>query len=137
MSVVSGINVQQAQTYSYFVGTPTYGSEPVPAMHLRVAVNDAAVKEAHGYDGFERPFAMIPREVNGQLTWERHALEFSGHGRAGYFGQLQTDEYQLPRGVRIDPKTVKALGIAIGLETNTGTVWAQRPGENHAVVDWK
>lgn len=137
MSIVSGVQVRNAKTLSYFEGTPTYGSQPVHALDLRVSVNDAEVQKQHGYDGFERPFAMIPRKVDGNIVWEKHALEFAGHGRAGYFGDQRTDEYVLPRGLKIDAATVKSLGVAVGMDTNAGQVWAQRPGDNADVVDWK
>lgn len=137
MSVVSGIQIKNANTLSRFEGTPTYGSQPVHSLDLRVSVNDAEVQKQHGYDGFERPFAMVPRQVDGDIVWEKHALEFAGHGRAGYFGQQQTDEYVLPRSLKVDAATVKKLGIAIGMDTSAGQVWAQAPGENAAVVDWK
>jgi hypothetical protein len=36
----------------------------------------------------------------------------------------------------VDRAAVSRYGVAVGLETNVGTLWAQAPGDN-AHVTWK
>lgn len=129
MTVVnSGISAA-ATLNSYFDTTPTYGSEPKTALDVRLDVTDAYVKQQFDYDGFERPFALVPTEVNGKLEWKREALAYRGSHLGGYMDLEPVDSYGL-QDRNVDRGLVEKYGIALGLETNHGTVWLQNPGHN-------
>jgi|GEM_PF-3795377 len=117
-------------------GVPTYGYEATePFLALEITVDDAKVRAQHsGFDGFERPFALVPRAGvrSGDVRWERVELAFRGESRHGYYGEQRRDVYEV-KGIRLaeaDVEVVLSLGVAVGLETNVGTVWAQDPGDN-------
>jgi len=133
-TVTSGINVN-AQTHSYFEGTPTYGSTPVYGLDVKVGVNDAEVRKQFDYDGLERPFVMIPTKVDGQVQWQTQDLVHTGTSRTGYFGDQPVDDYALPKNVKVDLDAVRQYGIAIGMHTNNGDVWAQQSGQNFKVTE--
>jgi hypothetical protein len=121
-----------------FDGTPTIGSEPtVPYLTLRVVVDDRLVREAHpGFDGLERVFVMLPRKQGGVTHVERVELPFDHSELQGFISLYWVDVHQNER-LRIstdDLDAVRAEGIAVGLDTNVGTVWAQRPGETFPVT---
>jgi hypothetical protein len=109
---------------------------------VRLSVDDKAIRsQVDGFDGMERPFAMLPSDKGGTLTWFRHELKHRGAGVEGFFGERPVDVYELAPVHNVDLEAVKMHGVAIGLETNVGTLWAQKPGENTPVVDdralWK
>jgi NADPH2:quinone reductase len=84
MSVVnSGINAS-AHLNSYFDTTPTYGTPEKTALDVKLDVTDAYVRQQVAYDGFEKPFALVPTEVNGKVEWKREALEYKGSHLGGY-----------------------------------------------------
>lgn len=102
--------------------------------HLKV--DDAAIRaQRPGFDGFERPFVMLPAEHNGQVTWYRHELQYRGPGIAGPWKPNLVDTYELPEVTNVDRAALQKYGVAVGLETNVGTIWAQKPGENFGVTD--
>lgn len=129
MSVVnSGINAS-AQLYSYFDTTPTYGTPEKTGVDVKLDVTDAYVKQQFDYDGFERPFALVPTEVNGKVEWKREALEYKGTHVGGYMDLKPVDSYEL-NDRDVSRELVAKYGIALGMETNNGTVWLQQPGQN-------
>jgi hypothetical protein len=104
---------------------------------VTLAVDDAMLrKQLDGFDGMERPFVMLPSEQDGKVTWWRHELKFARTGDHVDFMRIrQMDHYQLPEVKNVDAEAVRKYGVAVGLETNVGTVWAQEPGKN-AKVQW-
>ncbi len=75
-------------------------------------------------------------EVAGNLRWERLELARHDETRRGYFAERRIDVYELSR-IRLstgDLEAVRTLGIAVGLDTNRGTIWAQEPGSNVVVT---
>jgi hypothetical protein len=133
VSLRSGVSVDARYRHA-FVGTPTYGSAQTPFLTVAVSVDDVAIRRAHpGFNGFEAPFVRVPRTVDGRVVWESVALRYTGTFTAGYYGQERRDRYELAASRAIDLATVQRLGVAVGLETNVGTLWAQEPGQNFAV----
>lgn len=128
-----------AVTASYFYAfppgvTPTYGTEQKPYMTVEIRVDDSALRRAYpGFNGLEKAFLRVPRRADGRLVWETVAVPWKGTGRAGYQGQIVTDIHEV-RAVEIDAEAVTSHGIAVGLTTNVGTVWAQQPGQNFRVA---
>ena len=129
MTVVnSGVNAS-AQLYSYFDTTPTYGTPEKSGVDVRLDVDDSQVRKQFDYDGFERPFALVPTEVDGKVEWKREALQYQGSHLGGYIDLHSIDSYELnARDVNRD--LVARYGIALGMDTNHGTVWLQQPGQN-------
>ena len=129
----AGVTVDARYSHA-FVGTPTYGSQQTPFLRVVVTVDDAAVRRAHpGFNGFEAPFARVPRASAGRVVWETVPLRYAGTSSAGYYGQERRDRYELATPRAIDLATVQRLGVAVGLETNVGTLWAQDLGQNFPV----
>lgn len=133
VSLRAGVTVDLRYRHVFF-GTPTYGSQQTPVLLATVSVDDAAIRRAHGgFNGFEAPFLRVPRTVGGRVVWESVPLRFAGTFSAGYYGQERRDRYELAATVALDLATVQRLGVAVGLETNVGTLWAQEPGQNFPV----
>ena len=133
VSLRTGVTVDARYRFA-FVGTPTYGSEQTPFLSVTVAVDDVAIRRAHpNFNGFEAPFVRVPRTSNGRVVWESVALRYAGTFTVGYYGQERRDRYELASPRAIDLATVQRLGVAVGLETNVGTLWAQEPGQNFPV----
>jgi hypothetical protein len=62
----------------------------------------------------------------------RFELSYQSEGRRGYYGERRFDRSEL-RGTKLstcDLEAVRSLGVAVGLDTNVGTVWAQNAGGN-------
>lgn len=128
-----GVTVDARYRFVYTT-TPTYGSQPDAVLTVTVSVNDATVRRANpGFNGFEAPFVRIPRAENGRVLWESVALRYVGTSPTGYYGQERLDRYELASARRIDLPTVQRLGVAVGMETNVGSLWAQSPDRNHPV----
>ena len=73
---------------------------------------------------------------DGAVRWERVELGYRGQLTAGYFGERRLDVYDAT-GIRLsdaDLALLRGQGVAVGLDTNVGRVWAQKPGENFTVV---
>jgi hypothetical protein len=60
----------------------------------------------------------------------RVPLTYQHTARAGYYGQIAVDVYSLGPARVADLDTLERLGVAVGLDTNVGTLWAQDPGAN-------
>ncbi|MCB9526158.1 MAG: hypothetical protein H6702_22665 [Myxococcales bacterium] len=117
--------------------TPTYGSPCTePAVKVRVRVDDALVQQAHpGFDGLEQAFVLLPwRDDDGALQWSGHAVPWSHISRHGYYAELTADVHQTEWLRGVDLATIEAEGVAVGLDTNVGLIWAQAPGENHPLA---
>ncbi len=108
-------------------------------LRLGVKTNDLDIGVAlarrglGGFNGLEKPFALVPSERDGRVTWWRHELRFRG---ARQEGLAHHDAFESDVISRVDRRAVEKYGIAFGLETNRGTVWNQEPGENERVL-WK
>lgn len=117
--------------------TPTYGrSCREPAVKVRVRVDDALLRQAHpGFDGLEHAFVLLPYyDADGLLQWQGHAVPWDRLSRHGYYSELTADVHETDwlRGVDLD--AIEAEGVAVGLDTNVGLVWAQAPGANHPLA---
>ena len=108
-------------------------------LRLAVKTNDLSLGVAlarqglGGFNGLERPFALVPSEREGRVTWWRHELRFAG---TRHEGLASHDAFESDVISQVDRRAVEKYGIAFGLETNRGTVWNQAPGENQSVL-WK
>ena len=125
-----------AEWRSVSAGTPTYGYDPrAEILRIAVQVDDAAIRAQHpGFDGLESVFVLVPRATDGGLVWESHAVPYWAESRAGYYAQIVIDVHRTDWLHGLDVQAAIEHGVAIGLDTNVGTVWAQGPGENHPVV---
>lgn len=97
---------------------------------VELKVSDSLVREqVRGFDGLEHAFALLPSERRGQLSWKKVDLGFEGSGIAGYYNRTFVD---LHGGTvkHVDAKAIAKYGVAFGIETNEGVVWAQSPGDN-------
>lgn len=120
-------------------GVPTYGYDATePFASVEVVVDDPIVREKHpGFDGYERPFILLPRkDAAGVVRWERIDLPHTGGERYDDYYNYNTakvrDLYQV-KGVKLsatDLEAVLEFGIAVGMESNVGTIWAQDVGKN-------
>jgi hypothetical protein len=128
--------VEVDAVYRYVVtGTPTYGYDATePFLWIDIVVDDAAIRRQHpGFDGYERPFVLLPRkDASGAITWERRELAYRGQSQRGYMALRPVDLYglastKLSSG---DLQAVLAEGVAVGLDSNVGTIWAQDAGKN-------
>jgi hypothetical protein len=129
MAIVNQGLSASAKLNNYFDTTPTYGTPEKTALDVRLDVNDAYVRQQFDYDGFERPFAMVPHEVNGQVEWRKEALQYQGTSLGGYIDLKPVDHYELVE-KDADRAAIAKYGIALGMDTNNGTVWAQAPDHN-------
>jgi hypothetical protein len=97
---------------------------------VQLKVSDALVREQlHGFDGMERAFAMLPSERNGKLSWKKVSLDFAGSGIVGYYNRTFCDNHDKQL-ASVDAKAIAKYGVAFGMETNEGVVWAQDSGKN-------
>lgn len=131
----TGITVQ-ATYQEVITGTPTYGFPATsPMLSVHIEVSDAALRSAFpSFDGLERAFVMVPKLSSGRVVWESRSLRYSGERRRGYYGDIQIDLHDSGSIWGVDFATLHANGVAIGLETNVGVIWAQPEGKNHPVV---
>jgi hypothetical protein len=110
-------------------------------MGVNVEVDDAQVRKvADGFDGLEKPFAMVPFQTqDGNVTWKRFDIGWSGdHVK----DRELVDDYQLSQVPgTADVNGEKAgnvandLGVAVGMDTNKGTLWAQDYGQSIPVKE--
>lgn len=141
---VPGISVHASYRWAPD-GVPTYGHDPrAPRLDVEVIVDDVQVAAAlPGFDGLESAFVLIPRaDAGGGARWELHGLSWAG-GAYRIVGSSLYDQRServgdkhLLQGLRLseaDLQQVLAHGIAAGLDTNRGTVWAQHAGQNFSV----
>lgn len=71
----------------------------------------------------------MPTEVNGKLERKREALHYQGSHLGGYIDLHPVDSYEL-NDRNVDRDLVERYGIALGMDTNNGTLWLQKPGQN-------
>jgi hypothetical protein len=136
--ITGGANVHRWVTASEPRGlAPPQVTAERSELQVTMQVNDRFVKAAlPGFDGLERPFALVPRQRTGELTWERVPLTFAGTDTSGVHGlrnpehQTRIDRYLAVGVFDVDTDAIRSHGIALGMDTNVGTVWAQAPGEN-------
>ncbi len=133
----SGIAVEASYTFGY-VGTPTYGYEPLGTfLNVTVEIDDAQIRKEHPlFDGFEQPFVFVQIRGDGanndRLTALNARLVYKNSVRVGYFGERLVDRYVLEN-LRLDTLEV-SKGIAVGLDTNVGTLWAQALNQDFPIV---
>jgi hypothetical protein len=130
---VPGVAVTATYSTAY-VGTPTYGSEPLGTfLNVRVEVDDARVRETRpDFDGRERPFAFVTVRHEGRDRTLRVDLAYKYTAPGGYYGERAVDTYVL-EGFRVD-ELVPERGLAVGFDTNLGTIWAQDPDQNFPIT---
>ncbi|PSM30743.1 hypothetical protein [Haliangium sp. UPWRP_2] len=136
-SLVSTTGITVTATYQEVVtGTPTYGDPATsPMLRVHVEVSDAALRAAYpSFDGLERVFVRVPKVKSGVVTWESQPLRYSGQSRRGYYGEIVIDLHDSDSIWGVDWPTLSRHGIAIGLDTNLGVIWAQEDGHNFAVT---
>lgn len=136
-SLVSTTGITALATYQEVVtGTPTYGSPATsPVLTVHVEVDDAALRKGYpAFDGLERALVRVPKLSAGRVVWESVGLRYSGQTRRGYFAEIPIDLHDSGSIWGVDWATLQAHGVAIGIETNLGTIWAQDEGKNLAVV---
>lgn len=137
-AVEPGIDVE-VKSRLVLIDTPTYGYYPTaPFVSVRILVEDAKLRATRpGFDGYERPFVLLPRAdgPNGQVRWERQTPKYKGVTLRGYYAERRLDMYELDaqRMSEADFKLAREHGIAVGMDTNVGTIWAQTPGKNFEV----
>lgn len=131
----SGIRVQ-ATYREVITGTPTYGHPATsPVLSVHVEVDDAALRRLYpGFDGMERVFVRVPKLSSGRISWETVALRYSGQRRTGYYADVIIDLHDSGSIWNVDWSTLSANGVAVGLDTNLGVIWAQDEGKNHPVI---
>lgn len=135
-SLVSTAGITAQATYQEVVtGTPTYGFPATsPVLTVHVEVDDAALRKSFpGFDGLERAFVRVPKLAAGRVIWESVDLRYSGQTRRGYFAEIPIDLHDSGSIWGVDWPTLSANGVAIGLTTNLGIIWAQEEGRNLAV----
>jgi len=135
LTATQGIAVQA--TYREVVtGTPTYGNPATsPVLTVRITVDDAALQaQFPSFNGTESAFVMVPLLKNGSLVWESRRLTWSGTTTTGYYGQIRLDVHESGSIWGVDWATLSANGVAVGLDANVGTIWAQASGQNWTVV---
>ncbi|HSO00206.1 MAG TPA: hypothetical protein VLS89_18065 [Candidatus Nanopelagicales bacterium] len=135
LTASQGISVQ-ASYREVITGTPTYGYPATsPVLTVRITVDDAALKgQFPSFDGMESAFVMVPFQKNGSVVWESRRLTWTGTTLAGYHGQTRLDVHESGSIWGVDWATLSANGVAVGLDANVGTIWAQGPGQNWQVV---
>lgn len=81
-------------------------------------------QQVDGFDGLERVFALVPADPAG-TKWNRvnlqHKPAWSSHGSDFHHAFAQASV-----------EGVMKHGVAIGADTNTGTLWFNRPEQNFA-----
>lgn len=117
------------------VGAVRSSSGPA-SINLSVDVNDAAVaKQLDGFDGMERPFALVPYQhgATAPVEWRRVDLGYETTGFDAKSHALN-DEYAA-QNLDMTDCVADKLGVVVGMDTNEGTVWAQNYGESFKVRD--
>jgi len=98
------------------------------ASSVRVSVDDAGLRRAglDGFDGLEKAFALMPHNLpGGQVTWSKVDL--------GYEQTVKGRDVHAAYPA-VDANAVREHGFAVGLETNQGTVWLQKPDDNWKTI---
>jgi hypothetical protein len=104
------------------VGQATGGAP----LSVNLQVRDANIRTIHGmdqFDGLEKPFALVPVMTGlGNIVWERRNLNY-------HYSEDGADRFSLD--AVPDSAAAKLHGVAIGIETNTGTLWIQHADQNY------
>lgn len=99
---------------------------------LKIDVNDVRVaSQVNGFDNMEQAFALVPTATDAGVEWKRFELGFSGTHRMGSTPKDWDDMHVA--WLDITPATaelIRQYGVAFGLHTNQGDVWAQGFGDN-------
>ena len=110
-------------------------------MGVNIEVNDAQVRKAvDGFDGLEKPFVSVPfQTADGKVSWKRFDVSWAGDHIEG---RALVDDYALshvPGTAQVDGKQAENmandLGVAVGMDTNEGTLWAQDFGQTLPVKE--
>ena len=124
--LVTGVSVQAS----------TSGNSGGPrGLNLVVSVEDARMRQhLPGFDNMEQVFALVPHPDASQVRWQEHALTWVTRLSIGRSGTRHFDihELHLPA---VDVDLLREHGVAVGVRTNAGTLWAQKPGPNHPVSE--
>lgn len=119
------VRVDAAWRWANNGDTPTIGDPAeAPVLGISVTVDDESVRaDGHaGFDGMERPFALVPHADGSS---ERVELAFQGSGVDGYIQLYPVDHYASTGPIWLteaDLAVVKQQGITVGLDTNVGTI---------------
>jgi hypothetical protein len=111
-----------------FSHVPTLGSETpdLPLLTVDVTVDDQVFRQMHpAFDSLERAFIIIPRRTDGQIWLDRIEMPFDHRSLVGTTALRWVDVHSL-KDVHLsmdDLSLVRSQGIAVGLDTNLGTVW--------------
>jgi hypothetical protein len=94
---------------------------------LKIDVNDETIHtQVSGFDNMERAFALIPTDVGGAVQWQRYDLSYSATHRMGSTPRDWDDMHVA--WLDVSPATIALIrlhGVAFGLDTNQGILWAQ------------
>lgn len=140
-----------AASGSVYATTAKPNSAKPKELTLSVTVNDRAlanIPELNGFDNMERAFALVPtRNKKNEIVWERVDIPFthtsSDRGGNRYDvhnatiksttkGAVIVSDGQ-KKTVNIKMDDLRKIGVAYGLQTNTGEVWMQTKDDNYKV----
>lgn len=105
--------------------------DPDKTVHCSLGLVDQAVRDqAPGFDGLERPFVRAPVAGSDGRVWKNFYMGYNGTFPRRE-AQCSADVYQayLPFN-EVRPEDVRRFGVAFGMDTNVGTLWFQKPGDN-------
>lgn len=95
---------------------------------LRLKVEDERVREqASDFDSMEQAFAIVPMQDG---SWKQFHLGYSGDMRDRSGVRYDNHTRELTAADGIDLEKIQREGVAFGLSTNRGTLYAQQFGEN-------
>ena len=116
-------------------------------MIVSIEVDDEKIRnDASHFDGMEKPFVLVPTYGAESIDWKRIDMASSYRSPNSHLGaptgfdgdgnrvDTYTNHISL-RSLNTSPELLSEHGVAVGLETNTGTLWGQSPGKNHPVND--
>lgn len=140
-----------ATSGNVYATTTTPAAKKPKEVQLSVTVNDRALQqmpELKGFDNMEKAFALVPtRNKKNEIVWERVDIPFnhtaSDRGGNRYDVHNATIKSTTKGAVIVadgQKKTVtikmddlRKLGVAYGLQTNTGEVWMQHRDDNYRI----
>jgi hypothetical protein len=107
----------------------------VARLQMTVSVDATRLaEEAAGAGADVRVFALVPEQHEGGIEWVRHELPHAYSWRlvAGGGATIRYDVHALGlSGSTIEAASLDEAGIALGLETEAGTIWLQTQGDNY------
>ena len=77
----------------------------------------------------EHAFSLLPSEKAGTVSWKRVEPGFEGSCIAGYYNRTFVDLHDA-QAKNVSAAAIQKYGVAFGVETNEGVIWAQEPGRN-------